>query len=142
MWRQLQRQLRDRLTATPKRTNNVDTYAYFGDPAYTYSLKEGINDGYLTPFKVRQIGTTIDEYVYTSDDNVIEGEIEAGKRRKTSKRRRQIRHRIEFHVDPRRIERRHQVSARCVRAGLQVGDLGLERNGLASSGEDEVPGME
>ena len=68
------------LTATPKRTNNVDTYAYFGDPVYTYSLKEGINDGYLTPFKVRQIGTTIDEYVYTSDDKVIEGKLEERKR--------------------------------------------------------------
>jgi type I restriction enzyme R subunit len=68
------------LTATPKRTANVDTYAYFGDPVYVYSLKEGINDGYLTPFKVRQIGTTIDEYVYTADDAVIEGEVEAGKR--------------------------------------------------------------
>jgi type I restriction enzyme R subunit len=68
------------LTATPKRTNNVDTYRYFGDPVYSYSLKEGINDGYLTPFKVRQIGTTIDEYVFTPDDNVIEGEVQDGKR--------------------------------------------------------------
>jgi len=68
------------LTATPKRRNNADTYAYFGQPVYTYSLKEGINDGYLTPFKVRQIGTTIDDYVYTSDDAVIEGEVEQGKR--------------------------------------------------------------
>lgn len=68
------------LTATPKRTDNVDTYAYFGEPVYKYSLKEGINDGYLTPFKVREIGTTIDEYVYTSDDQVIEGEVEEGKR--------------------------------------------------------------
>lgn len=68
------------LTATPKRKNNADTYAYFGQPVYTYSLKQGINDGYLTPFKVRQIGTTIDEYVYTSDDAVIEGEVEDGKR--------------------------------------------------------------
>jgi type I restriction enzyme R subunit len=68
------------LTATPKRRNNADTYAYFGQPVYTYSLKEGINDGYLTPFKVRQIGTTIDEYVYTADDAVIEGEVEDGRR--------------------------------------------------------------
>ena len=68
------------LTATPKRKNNADTYAYFGQPVYTYSLKQGINDGYLTPFKVRQIGTTIDEYVYTSDDAVIEGEVEDAKR--------------------------------------------------------------
>jgi type I restriction enzyme, R subunit len=68
------------LTATPKRSNNIDTYAYFGEPVYTYSLKQGINDGYLTPFKVRQIATTLDEYVYTQDDKVVEGELEDGKR--------------------------------------------------------------
>ncbi|GJL54588.1 MAG: DEAD/DEAH box helicase [Nitrospirales bacterium] len=68
------------LTATPKRRDNVDTYAYFGEPVYIYSLKEGINDGFLTPFKVRQIATTLDEYVYTPDDTLIEGEIETGKR--------------------------------------------------------------
>lgn len=68
------------LTATPKRTNNVDTYSYFGEPVYIYSLKEGINDGYLTPFKVKQIATTLDDYIYTSDDDVIEGEIEMDKR--------------------------------------------------------------
>jgi type I restriction enzyme R subunit len=45
-----------------------------------YSLKEGINDGFLTPFKVKQIATTLDEYVYTPDDMVVEGDIEAGKR--------------------------------------------------------------
>ncbi len=68
------------LTATPKRTDNVDTYRYFGEPVYVYSLKDGINDGFLTPFKVRQIFTTLDEYVYTPDDQLIEGEIEAKKR--------------------------------------------------------------
>jgi type I restriction enzyme R subunit len=68
------------LTATPKRKDNADTYAYFGEPVYIYSLKEGINDGFLTPFKVKQISTTLDEYVYTSDDTLIEGEIESGKR--------------------------------------------------------------
>jgi len=68
------------LTATPKRKDNVDTYAYFGDPVYIYSLKEGINDGFLTPFKVKQISTTLDDYVYTPDDKLIEGEIETGKR--------------------------------------------------------------
>ncbi|MGA7605852.1 MAG: DEAD/DEAH box helicase family protein, partial [Anaerolineales bacterium] len=67
------------LTATPKRKDNVDTYKYFGEPVYVYSLKEGINDGFLTPFKVRSIKTTLDEYVYTSDDTVVEGEIEQGK---------------------------------------------------------------
>ena len=47
---------------------------------FVYSLKEGINDGFLTPFKVKQIATTLDEYVYTPDDILIEGEVEEGKR--------------------------------------------------------------
>jgi type I restriction enzyme R subunit len=68
------------LTATPKRKDNVDTYAYFGEPVFVYSLKDGINDGYLTPFRVKQIATTLDDYVFTPDDTVVEGEIEAGKR--------------------------------------------------------------
>lgn len=68
------------LTATPKRKDNVDTYRYFGEPIYVYSLKEGINDGFLTPFKVKRVQTTLDDYIYTSDDEVLEGEIEDGKR--------------------------------------------------------------
>ena len=67
------------LTATPKRKDNVDTYKYFGEPVYVYSLKEGINDGFLTPFKVKRIQTTLDKYIYTSDDKVVEGEIEEGR---------------------------------------------------------------
>ena len=67
------------LTATPKRKDNTDTYKYFGEPVYSYSLKEGINDGFLTPFKVKRIKTTLDDYIYTSDDQIIEGEIEAAK---------------------------------------------------------------
>lgn len=66
------------LTATPKRDVNGDTYDYFGDPVYSYKLKDGINDGFLTPFKVKEIDTTIDDYTYTSDDDV-EGEIEEGR---------------------------------------------------------------
>ena len=73
------------LTATPKRKDNVDTYAYFGEPVYIYSLKEGINDGFLTPFKVKQIQTTLDDYVYTPDDTLVEGEIETGKRLRRSR---------------------------------------------------------
>ncbi len=68
------------LTATPKRKDNVDTYKYFGEPVFTYSLKDGINDGFLTPFKVRQISTTLDDYVYTPDDTVEEGEVDKKKR--------------------------------------------------------------
>jgi type I restriction enzyme R subunit len=68
------------LTATPRRKENADTYAYFGEPVYIYSLREGINDGFLTPFRVKQIATTLDEYIYTPDDYVVEGEVERGKR--------------------------------------------------------------
>jgi len=67
------------LTATPKRKDNVDTYRYFGEPVYIYSLKEGINDGFLTPFKVKRIKTTLDDYIYTNDDTIIEGTIEIRK---------------------------------------------------------------
>jgi type I restriction enzyme R subunit len=68
------------LTATPKRRDNVDTYAYFGEPVYVYSLKKGINDGFLTPFKVKQFATTLDEYVYTADDKLMAGQVAAGTR--------------------------------------------------------------
>ena len=68
------------LTATPKRKDNVDTYAYFGEPVFSYSLKEGINDGFLTPFRVKQIQTTMDEYVFTPDDLLIEGDLVVGER--------------------------------------------------------------
>ena len=67
------------LTATPKRDVNGDTYDYFGEPVYEYSLKAGINDGFLSPFRLEQITSTIDEYVYTPDDHIEEGEIEVGK---------------------------------------------------------------
>lgn len=67
------------LTATPRRKDNVDTYRYFGEPVYIYSLKEGVNDGFLTPFKVKRIKTTLDDYIFTSDDQIIEGEVEEGK---------------------------------------------------------------
>jgi type I restriction enzyme R subunit len=66
------------LTATPKRTDNVDTYKYFGDPKFVYKLKDGIEDGFLTPFRVRKYTTNIDEYVYDPEDDVLEGDIEAG----------------------------------------------------------------
>lgn len=66
------------LTATPKRKDNVDTYKYFGDPVYTYSLKQGINDGFLTPFKVRKLSDNWQEYTYNPSDDV-EGEIDKDK---------------------------------------------------------------
>ena len=62
------------MTATPKRSDNVDTYNYFGEPVYEYSLKQGINDGFLTPYKVKRITTNIDDYVVSGDDKVVAGE--------------------------------------------------------------------
>ena len=64
------------LTATPKRNNNADTYDYFGKPIYKYSLKEGIEDEFLCPFRVERTQTTIDEYTFLGDDRIIEGEDE------------------------------------------------------------------
>ncbi len=63
------------LTATPKHKANIDTYSYFKKPLYEYSLKEGINDGFLTPYKIKRIRTNLDEYIYTSDDEIVKGEV-------------------------------------------------------------------
>jgi len=63
------------LTATPKKDENVNTYKYFGKPVYIYSLKDGINDGFLTPFKVKRIITSIDTYQYDKRDKVLAGQI-------------------------------------------------------------------
>lgn len=63
------------LTATPKRDDNGDTYKYFGEPIYEYSLKEGVNDGFLTPYKVKRIQTNIDEYRFEPNDIVV-GDLE------------------------------------------------------------------
>ncbi len=49
------------LTATPKETKDVSNMAYFGEPIYTYSLKQGIEDGFLAPYKVVRIGMDVDE---------------------------------------------------------------------------------
>jgi type I restriction enzyme R subunit len=48
------------MTATPLREDNRDTYNYFGKPLYTYSLKQGIEDGFLSPYRVHRIVTTFD----------------------------------------------------------------------------------
>ncbi len=48
------------MTATPLRDDNRDTYRYFGDPIYTYSLRQGIEDGFLAPYRVHRIITDVD----------------------------------------------------------------------------------
>lgn len=63
------------LTATPKRDDNVDTYKYFWNPIYEYSLKNGIDDGFLTPFKIKRIQLNTDEFVLNSSDKIISWEV-------------------------------------------------------------------
>lgn len=67
------------LTATPRREINADTYRYFGEPVYQYSLKQGIADGFLTPFRHCKMQGTIDDYIYSPEDEIISGEVEEGK---------------------------------------------------------------
>lgn len=64
------------LTATPKRKENANTYKYFGKPVYEYSLKQGIEDGFLTPYRVRISKSNIDTYAYDEDDDVESGEVD------------------------------------------------------------------
>lgn len=67
------------LTATPKKQENANTYRYFGEPLYIYSLKQGIEDGFLTPYRVKQCKTPIDVYSYEGDDDVVSGEVDKTK---------------------------------------------------------------
>ena len=66
------------MTATPRRAENANTYRYFGEPVYSYSLKQGIEDGYLTPFRVCISESNIDTYKYDPSDDV-EGDIDPNK---------------------------------------------------------------
>ncbi len=63
------------MTATPRRVVNANTYLYFGNPVYSYSLKQGIEDGFLTPFRVKIATSNIDTYQYNPNDDV-EGDID------------------------------------------------------------------
>lgn len=67
------------LTATPRVEQNVNTYQYFKYHAYEYSLKQGIEDGFLTPFRHIKMKSNIDEYQYNPDDEVVSGEVQLGK---------------------------------------------------------------
>jgi type I restriction enzyme R subunit len=60
------------LTATPKETKDVSNITYFGDPVYTYSLKQGIEDGFLAPYKVIRIATDADAIGYMPEKGKID----------------------------------------------------------------------
>ena len=50
------------MTATPKETKDVSNIDYFGEPVYTYSLKQGIEDGFLAPYQVVRVKPSVDVY--------------------------------------------------------------------------------
>jgi type I restriction enzyme R subunit len=60
------------MTATPLRDDNVDTYRYFGNPVYTYSLKQGIDDGFLAPYRVRRVVLSPDAYGWAPDPGQLD----------------------------------------------------------------------
>ena len=110
-------------------TNGQGIYACFGEPVFTYSLKEGINDGFLTPFRVKQIQTTMDEYVFTPDDLLIEGDIAVGESfaesdfNKTIEIKEREAHRVKIFMD--QIDQREKTLVFCANQvhALLVRDL-------------------
>ncbi len=60
------------MTATPKRNDNVDTYEYFGEPIYTYSLRQGIEDGFLAPYRVYRVIPDVDASGLQIDPGVMD----------------------------------------------------------------------
>lgn len=66
------------MTATPKRRVNANTYEYFGEPVYSYSLKQGIEDGFLVPFRVKISTSNIDTYQFQEGD-IAGGDIDKDK---------------------------------------------------------------
>lgn len=61
------------MTATPKRDDNIDTYGYFGEPVYSYSLAQGIRDGFLSTYKVHRVQTDVDKQGVTLTDAKEQG---------------------------------------------------------------------
>lgn len=60
------------LTATPRETKEISNFNYFGEPVYTYSLKQGIEDGFLAPYKVIRIATDVDALGYTPETGKLD----------------------------------------------------------------------
>jgi type I restriction enzyme R subunit len=60
------------MTATPKREETVDSYSYFGDPLYEYSLAQGIEDGFLAPYRVRRVVLSPDAHGFAPDQGQLD----------------------------------------------------------------------
>jgi type I restriction enzyme R subunit len=75
-WRQILEYFRPAtqigMTATPLRNDNVDTYRYFGNPVYIYSLAQGIEDGFLAPYRVRRVVTDVDDAGWRPDHGLLD----------------------------------------------------------------------
>src|SRR5574344_681904 len=67
------------MTATPRETKSLSNIEYFGEPIYTYSLKQGIDDGFLAPYKVLRVGINVDLEGYRPEKNKkdVDGELVA-----------------------------------------------------------------
>ncbi len=60
------------MTATPKETEDVSNTTYFGEPVFTYSLKQGIEDGFLAPYKVVRPKLSVDVYGYRTEEGTVD----------------------------------------------------------------------
>lgn len=60
------------MTATPKETKDISTSDYFGDPVYTYSLKQGIEDGFLAPYRVKRIHLSVDDFGFIPEEGQLD----------------------------------------------------------------------
>lgn len=60
------------LTATPKRDTNIDTYEYFGAPVFEYTLRQGIEDGYLAPYRVRRVLLDVDAFGWEAEPGQLD----------------------------------------------------------------------
>lgn len=60
------------MTATPLREDNRDTYRYFDKPIYTYSLRQGLDDGFLAPYRVHRVITNVDAAGWRPDKNQVD----------------------------------------------------------------------
>lgn len=74
------------MTATPKETKGISTSDYFGSPLYTYSLKQGIEDGFLAPYRVKRIHLDVDKFGFVPEDGQIDDRGEVIEQREYTQR--------------------------------------------------------
>lgn len=70
------------MTATPKETKDISTSNYFGESVYPYSLKQGIEDGFLAPYRVKRIHISVDDFGFVPEEGQLDANGELIERRK------------------------------------------------------------